>query len=310
MVLRVWGKKRAPVILQVLHFSFALGAFICPYLVTPFLVPIPLPTPQCNPTTQSNLSITTGSGAISSVASMITTFPRGDEAITKKSSQSWRKETSERNDAWDGGDVKREKECLNVFNISYAKTEFQTTTPSASSHNSKSIPLGHLTVPGDSSMTDNDGRPSADDRFEIGYIIIGTFIAVTSANIFIFLYTLPKFESYPHGEDEHENKDEHGPNFVTALLVYFSYSTSSATAGNLFMVGTWRRLLSESKLKFNKDMASNVAGLYWGTFALGRGLAIGGASLFSPLQMVVADIVGCLVTTVMLCFAEKHAAVL
>ena len=67
----------------------------------------------------------------------------------------------------------------------------------------------------------------------------------------------------------------------------------------------------ESKLHFDKDEASKVVGLFWGTFALGRGLAIGVASVFSPLQMVVADIVGCLVTTVMMSFfAEKHAAVL
>ena len=55
-------------------------------------------------------------------------------------------------------------------------------------------------------------------------------------------------------------------------------------------------------LQLGRDRASLVSALFWGIFALGRGLSFCLASVLSPFRMLFADLIGCLGASALLSF--------
>nr|XP_054774490.1 dentin sialophosphoprotein-like [Lytechinus pictus] len=183
----------------------------------------------------------------------------------------------------------------------------------------------------DSSTNENDGNTENDDesknaniissneltsslhqvpRFAIPYIIIGIFVLITSVLFFYFLFTKPKDEPKYVGSEDSGAASDNFPFKTRVLLLlfcfYFLYVGGEVAYGSFVPM-----FASKSPHQFGQDRASHVAALFWGTFTLGRGLAICLASVVSPLKMVIADMVGCVTTSVILTlFADTNENVL
>ena len=259
MILRLWGKKKAPIILQALHFSIALGAFISPLVVAPFLAPIPMNIPECTSMTQVTVSSTSGSKTIPTVTSSTINYhaePEG-EPFTEKPSQSRWEEIleSERGimlevsfeDARDGSHPERGKRHVEAFNMSHEESHLQTASISANisnSMNSEDLRLGYPIVPDPS---DENELQCQDDRFEIGYIIIGTLVLFSSLIFFFLLFTVDRDESQSHvnGEDKPESKKDDETKFRTRILSLLFIFFILYVGGEVAYIteGTWQRSL-------------------------------------------------------------------
>ncbi|XP_071506918.1 sodium-dependent glucose transporter 1A-like [Diadema antillarum] len=150
----------------------------------------------------------------------------------------------------------------------------------------------------------SEGFQTQVERFMMPYLIIGVFVLLTSILFFYFLCTTPKGEPRHSGTDHLEDEDDtkkctfHLRVMSLLFLFYFLYVGAEVSYGGF--VATFA---VQSSLEFSQDRAALVVSVFWGTFTLGRGLAICLASVVSPLRMIIFDLVGAVAACVALSLA-------
>ncbi|XP_071957030.1 sodium-dependent glucose transporter 1-like [Antedon mediterranea] len=94
----------------------------------------------------------------------------------------------------------------------------------------------------------------------------------------------------------HQNDNTFRLQLLSIMFVfYFLYVGSEVAYGSfIFSYGRF------SDLQLDKDQASLLNSLYWGTFAVFRGLAIILARCMSPLTMLLIDLIGCGISSLIL----------
>ncbi|XP_072165409.1 sodium-dependent glucose transporter 1A-like [Diadema setosum] len=177
-------------------------------------------------------------------------------------------------------------------------TKSPSTTPKSPSTKSTSRTTSGVT------LMMSEGFQTQVERFMMPYLIIGVFVLLTSILFFYFLCTTPKGEPRHSGTDHLEDGDDtkkctfHLRVMSLLFLFYFLYVGAEVSYGGF--VATFA---VQSSLEFSQDRAALVVSVFWGTFTLGRGLAICLASVVSPLRMIIFDLVGAVAACVALSLA-------
>ncbi|XP_071477459.1 sodium-dependent glucose transporter 1A-like [Diadema antillarum] len=192
-----------------------------------------------------------------------------------------------------------------VMKSSSKTTKSPSTTPKSPSTMTKS-PSTKSTSRTTSGVTlmMSEGFQTQVERFMMPYLIIGVFVLLTSILFFYFLCTTPKGEPRHSGTDHLEDEDDtkkctfHLRVMSLLFLFYFLYVGAEVSYGGF--VATFA---VQSSLEFSQDRAALVVSVFWGTFTLGRGLAICLASVVSPLRMIIFDLVGAVAACVALSLA-------
>lgn len=143
-------------------------------------------------------------------------------------------------------------------------------------------------------------------RIQFAYLIIGLQLFIISI-LFLGLYCANKHHSLAlHSTDDkaYMNRKESMGMRVTILfllfLFFFMYVGMEVTYGGLILSFTVQHL------KWSKDQAAIVTAIFWGSLAVGRGVAIFVTRCFKPQCMLIVDLLFCLIGTIILCFGVPY----
>ncbi|XP_071956892.1 sodium-dependent glucose transporter 1A-like [Antedon mediterranea] len=263
LCLRIW-ERRSPPYMQALHFIFAVGASTAPLIAKPFISVFAVVTPTLG--NVYNMTNTSFSGE-KTTQSMQLTLTNVTEYILSLCS---------------------ENEICNftTSTIAIEGTENYTIENTASSTTMiPAIDFGEVEELG---------------NIFIAYAIIATVTFLGSLTFFYFCFT-GSFECKlrcrnsvnhaPLAEDaviEHTDKWFRIQMLSILFVFYFLYVGGEVAFGSYIY-----SYAINCDLKLSKDQASLLNSLFWGSFAVFRGFAIFLAYVFTPLQMLMADVITC-----------------
>ena len=158
-----------------------------------------------------------------------------------------------------------------------------------------------------------DHKPK--ERFQDVYVIIAVFLLLMGFVFTYFFCTSPLQIKSSSGHYKEESKVTSKPseknftNYILGLLFVFYFLYVGAEVGYGGFIYTFA--VNDQTVKFTPSNATQLNSVFWGTFALGRGVSICIASVLSPLNMVLLDILGCIVSSLALAYeADTNATVL
>ncbi len=148
------------------------------------------------------------------------------------------------------------------------------------------------------------------ERFQGVYVIIAVFLMLMGLVFTYFFCTSPAQFKHTSSDNIHPSLKESEKNFTNYILVllfifYFLYVGGEVGYGGFIYSFA---IDEHTNVNFTSDEATQLNSVFWGTFALGRGLSICIASLISPLNMVLIDIVGCIVSSLVLAYEANTSA--
>ena len=175
------------------------------------------------------------------------------------------------------------------------------TTPSKS--DSSSVTKSKSDKSSDSSKSKGDDATGGDhpikSHFQGVYVIIGVFLMLM-ALVFAYLTCTSPLEVNPIGKyNQGEiNAKPSGNNFTQYILIllcvfYFLYVGAEVGYGGFI----YTFAVHHPTLSFTASEATHLNALFWGAFAMGRGMSICIASYLSPLNMLIIDLIGCLLSS-------------
>ncbi len=318
--------------MQALHFSFAVGAFISPLLASPFIgtssnstitTTIIATTPRISTTTLGATTTTTTSRPTSTKVKTTLPGPAGaadennnrtrsvdldlplnlhiahDDALESKDNirrlmpvagEDIQEDLIVNGRFWklqDTEDTERQNEWTRL--VWQSRKVLQNTS-------------GEDSKPSATTAAPSPEPSSAHrDRFQAVYIIIGLFLILMALAFVYFFCTSPVLDSFHHQSDLEAEKtsssDTDFTNYILGLLFVFYFLYVGAEVGYGGYIYTFATLVS-----MQPKTAAHLNALFWGTFATVRGVSIFIASLISPLQMLILDLLGCIMSSLVLSF--------
>ncbi|XP_072015468.1 uncharacterized protein [Amphiura filiformis] len=148
--------------------------------------------------------------------------------------------------------------------------------------------------------------PTTAENFQGVYVIIAVYLMFMALVFGYFFCTSPaQFKSASNGHiDSEANLKPSEKNFTHYILgllflFYFLYVGGEVGYGGfIYSFATDPK----TEVNFTSNSAAQLNALFWGTFALGRGVSICIASILSPLNMVLLDLVGCIISSMALAY--------
>ncbi|XP_023240015.1 uncharacterized protein LOC111638531 [Centruroides sculpturatus] len=136
-------------------------------------------------------------------------------------------------------------------------------------------------------------------KFEIAYVILGTYIFVVAFVFLVFLCVNPREPRSRQEEDLDKSRNLTATfKFSAVLLVSLFlclYVGIEVAVGQLLQTFAVKQYL-----RLPESTGYFMTYMFWGSFALSRALSVGLAARFSGLRLIFADLIICLVTSVLL----------
>ncbi|XP_072016263.1 sodium-dependent glucose transporter 1A-like [Amphiura filiformis] len=156
-------------------------------------------------------------------------------------------------------------------------------------------------------------KPALPTRFQGVYSIIGIYLMLMALVFIYFFCTSPvqlPSSSGTHSDLETESSalpsDKDFTNYILGLLFVFYFLYVGAEVGYGGYIYTFA-----ISINLQHKTAAHLNSLFWGTFAIMRGVSIFIASMISPLQMLVMDLLGCILSSLVLSYeADTNPTVL
>ncbi|XP_033638939.1 sodium-dependent glucose transporter 1-like [Asterias rubens] len=137
----------------------------------------------------------------------------------------------------------------------------------------------------------------ASSKFQNVYIIIGIFTILVSCSFFYFYCTSPvKPPPGPKSEEDNESYTDF-KNTILFLMFLFYFLEVGAEIGFGGYIFTFARV---SDLNFSVSSATLLNAAFFGAFAIGRGLSICLAGALSARVMLIMDVTGCVLASLVL----------
>ncbi|XP_067126811.1 uncharacterized protein [Centruroides vittatus] len=136
-------------------------------------------------------------------------------------------------------------------------------------------------------------------KFEIAYVILGTYIFVVAFVFLVFLCVNPREPRSRQEEDLDKSRNLTATfKFSAVLLVSLFlclYVGIEVAVGQLLQTFAVKQYL-----RLPESTGYFMTYMFWGSFALSRALSVGLAARFSGLRLIFTDLIICLVTSVLL----------
>ncbi|XP_022252238.1 uncharacterized protein LOC106468196 isoform X2 [Limulus polyphemus] len=136
-------------------------------------------------------------------------------------------------------------------------------------------------------------------KFEFAYAILSIYVLIVAVVFLVFLCLNPR-EPRSRQEEELDKSHHVSKVFIISVVGLLSvflclYVGIQVAVGQLL-----QRFAIKEELQLSKYRGSFLTYLYWGSFALARGVSIGIAARVKTLHMLFGDLIVCLVASVLL----------
>ncbi|XP_050407953.1 sodium-dependent glucose transporter 1A [Patella vulgata] len=146
-------------------------------------------------------------------------------------------------------------------------------------------------------------------KIQFAYLIIGLLLGV-NAFMFLVLYCKEKYRNIPSAQEEKEKDLRRGSHSfrvtILALLFmfFFIYVGMEVTYGGLLSTFAFEHM------DWSEQKGATVTAVFWGSVAVGRGIAIFIAKACSPSCMLITDLVLVILGALILCFGIQKYEIL
>ncbi|KAK6191355.1 hypothetical protein SNE40_003069 [Patella caerulea] len=146
-------------------------------------------------------------------------------------------------------------------------------------------------------------------KIQFAYLIIGLLLGV-NAFMFLVLYCKEKYRNIPSPQEEKEKDLRRGSHSfrvtILALLFmfFFIYVGMEVTYGGLLSTFAFEHM------DWSEQKGATVTAVFWGSVAVGRGIAIFIAKACSPSCMLITDLVLVILGALILCFGIQKYEIL
>ncbi|XP_070567825.1 sodium-dependent glucose transporter 1A-like [Ptychodera flava] len=269
---KIW-RRDCHIYVQILQFSFALGATLSPLFASPFLIE----------TGGTNASITTP-GLASTV------HPKLEDR-----NQSW----------WNDTSVDTHYGLQDVYG--FGKTEANETflAPQIGEKSAKNYLSCHNATnqtPSDSQLPSN-ARQNTTSQLWIPYVIMSCYLiilAIPFTALFLKGTRSLKVTNMTKADSKDRSDRRKSVAYTVALLsLLCAFSALALSSYTLYGMFVYTYAINMN-LGFTTKTASYLTSLFWGCFAASRGMSIFEAKFLSPKTMIIIDLVGLAFTTVLL----------
>ncbi|XP_071956105.1 sodium-dependent glucose transporter 1A-like isoform X2 [Antedon mediterranea] len=334
--LRLWG-KRSPPFMQALHFSFAVGALLAPLMVKPFLTTeltrnsrnedfntTETITILYNATLSTEISTTDGPLSTTEFITTGSFAQSTDNIITTEESMS----TSIGSSVQLTANITTAEEPMSTNTSSSEQLTANITTAegpmSINTSSSEQLTANITTAEGPMSintssseqLTDNittAEEPMStiltvttlgggdDNKITNIYYIIAAFVAFNSLAFFYFSWSSPKKKMHTQLSASVSGtsfSSRFNQQMLSIMFVFYFLYVGAEMAFGSFIFS----YAIDSKLGMSEDEASLLNSSFWISFAMFRAIAICCASYFPPYYLLVADMIGCIASSVLLLF--------
>ncbi|XP_033113320.1 sodium-dependent glucose transporter 1A-like isoform X2 [Anneissia japonica] len=306
LCLRIWGESSPPY-MQSLHFTFAVGATVAPLIAKPFI------SVFADANELDEYTLYTTDMVFSTVKEREITELKPPNYVTHKTQFEESNTTVKTPNITDfplmlcsnNGTCAPKTETVDVIRSRtdhLTPSEHNVTSAGGSRHTTVDMPQGT----GQAITKIEDGLSPGDILIPGNiYIVYAIIAGITLLNAFVFYYFCVTSEFKCRRPSNHSPADDATDEatdkwfrihmLIILFVFYFLYVGGEVAFGSYIY-----SYAINCDLKLSKDSASLLNSLFWGTFAIFRGLAIILAYFFTPLQMLLADVVLCIGASVIL----------
>ncbi|XP_029903585.1 sodium-dependent glucose transporter 1 [Myripristis murdjan] len=162
-----------------------------------------------------------------------------------------------------------------------------------------------LTTTAPPTTTEPATRASGTRTFMWAYIVIGSFVLLSSLLFFVLYSRSSLLRDKSRTASEKPLVAKHHTALITLLFFFFFCYVGAEVAYGSFIF-----IYAKDYAHMDEPQAAGLNSLFWGTFAACRGLAIFFAACVYPGTMILLSLVGCTLSSLLLCLFSREKVAL